>query len=398
MIRCLLLLALLPPGPVLAAARVDPGVAERVLELLEQAEEAPEESLEKLAGLARRAKTDADLAFVLTERAALLIQRDELDLARQEMAEALNGRPEEFAPRLRNLYATTLLVAEDYEGALHQLRLWDAHAETPHPGGLFLMGYAFVRLERFAEAVPVLERCVRSDYPVRDQWVELLAYAYTRTGRTADAVRLLEGLIAEHPDRSRWWKQLAGIFMLLDRVPTGTASLAVPVELDGLTFAEKRRLARLFAHLDMPADGAELLAAAMGSEGAAPDYEDQMLLGELWMLAREFDHAVAAFHAAQALADHGEPAMLIGQLHAQREEYGLAREALGMAVAAYGEEAPPQLHYLLAVIEINLGNLQAASASVARLAADEKYRERGENLAVFIRASMGNSTVAAQED
>lgn len=380
----LLLGVLLIVLPTAAVADVTPEMAQRVLKLLEQAEAAPEEALDGLARLARQARRADDVAFVVKERAALLIQQDRLDLARQEMAATLEGRPDDYAPELRSLYASTLLVSEDYAGALKELQLWEAHTDRPHPGGLFLLGFVYVQLERFEEAVAVLERTVNTDFPARDQWIELLAYAYTRTGRPGEAVALLKSLIAEHPDRARWWNRLAGVYMLMDQVPTGTASMTVSGLLDDLTYADARRLARLYSHLGMPADGAELMSRAMEAREEPAGYEDLMLLGELWMLARETDRAIDTFRAAQALADQGEPAMMIGQLYAQREDYAPARAALLTAVAAYGEDTPPQVHYLLAIVEINLGDLDAASDSVAHLLGDEKYRERGESLAAHI--------------
>jgi len=379
-----LLLVLAIPSPGQGAEKVNPVLAKQVLNILAESESDPEKALADLSRLVRRARSDVDLSFVMTERAALLIQQDQMDVARAEMAEGLSDRPPEFAPRLRNLYATALLAEEDYAGALEQLELWVQHAETPHPHGLFLMGYACIRLERFEEAVGVLERAVHSDYPTRDPWVELLAFAYTQSGRPEDAVILLESLLAEHPQRQRWWKQLGGILMLLDRLPEGTAGLAVAQFVEPLTYADQRRLARLFAHLGMPADGAEVLGVAIDSRVEPADFEALMLLGELWMLARETDRAIEVFTEAQALADQGEAALLIAQLYAQREEYQSARDALDVSVAAYGESTPTRAYYLLAVIQINLGDLSAAAEAVDRLEADEHYRDRAANLAAYI--------------
>ena len=82
---------------------------------------------------------------------------------------------------------------------------------------------------------------------------------------------------------------------------------------------------------------------------------------------------------------------MIAQLHAQREEYESARDALEVAVVAYGESTPSRAYYLLAVIQINLGNLSAASEAVSRLETDEDYQERAANLATYIDGVLGQS-------
>ena len=384
-------MTLIPASALLAAQPPNPAIVQQVINALSKAESDPQGGLDDLARLLGRVRADRDKAFVMTERGALLIQQDQMPLARAEMAEVLEGQDPDFAPRLRNLYATTLLTAEEFEAALEQLQWWDAHTENPHPHGLFLIGYACIRLERFEDAVHALERAVQSDYPTRDPWVELLAYAYTQMDRPEEAVTLLEGLLAEHPDRQRWWKQLAGILMLLDDLPEGTASMAVAQAVEPLSDADLRRLARLFAHLGMPADGAALLTAAMEARTEPQDYEALMLLGELWMLARETDRAIEIYTSAQQLADQGEAALIIGQLHAQREEYELARTALEVSVAAYGEGAPARAYYLLAVVQINLGELAEAADTIERLQADEEYRDRAASLTTYIRGVRSQS-------
>ena len=70
----------------------------------------------------------------------------------------------------------------------------------------------------------------------------------------------------------------------------------------------------------------------------------------------------------------------------------LLLSSLGLAIGAV-YLAPPKMaldhHYLLAIVEINLGNLQSASAAVNRLATDSHYRERSESLMDYIASESG---------
>ena len=362
-----------------------------MLDALELAETDPDQALAQLQRLSERYRGAASQAFIMTERAALLLQTDQTDAARAEMAVTLEGRPPDFAPRLRRLYATTLLLEEDYLGALRQLEYWAEHVVDLHPGGLFLMGYTLVRLERYAEAVQVLERTLASASTARPPWVELLAYAYTETGQPDKALALIAGLIEERPDQARWWRQLAGALILLERIPAGTASLTLATEFEAPSLADGRRLARLFAHIGAPIDGAELLAGTLkrtSPEDGAPSFDDLMLLGELWLRAREEEQAIATFHQAQAVGEDGEALLMIGQIHAQRERFDAASEALREAAELYGEAAPGRLYYLLAVIELNLGSWTSAARAIDQLLADDAYRRQGEQLESYLQARM----------
>ena len=66
---------------------------------------------------------------------------------------------------------------------------------------------------------------------------------------------------------------------------------------------------------------------------------------------------------AQALAEDGEPNLIRGQLLLHWERYEEAAEQLGDAVAKYGESAPPDAWYFLALAEANLNRSDAARES-----------------------------------
>jgi tetratricopeptide (TPR) repeat protein len=205
-------------------------------------------------------------------------------------------------------------------------------------------------------------------------------------GQTDRAIDLLESLVADHPENERWWRQLATVFLIIDDVPNGTAGFTVATQLDEMDPNDAKRLAQLFGYLDMPADGAVVLQQAMGRSAEAVSFEDRMLLAELWIVAREFEQAVATLEAASLIADDGEPQMVIGQLYLQRERFDDARQALAAAVVAYSEEAPALSYYLLAVAEINAGDITAAEAAITAFETDPDYGRRAQPLRDYIRS------------
>lgn len=392
--RLVLILALLLWLPLAEAQQgLSPRVAQRLMVIMDQAADRPERALEDLqAVLESRRMSPADKGYIAYERAALLIQLERVDQARSELDSYLDNDEVEFLPRLRLLLAQLLLMDDEPEQALQHLEIWLSAAEQPRPSELSLVGYTYLQLERFSEAAGILERAIGSTETPQPQWSELLAYAYTRTGRTDDAIALLESIIAEQPSQARWWRQLASIYLLIEDIPKGTAGLVVAGQFEDMVYEDKRRLAGLFTTLNMPADAAVIFSQAIDRRRQAePDwdsFEDQMLLGEMWMLARELETAVASFQRAAELEESGEPGLKIAQLYLQWERYADAREALLQAIEAYGESTPSQVNYLLAITEINLGNLQQASDVLMRLRDDPDYAERAQRLDDFIVNSL----------
>lgn len=391
-IALVLLGLMFEPTTVRAAAQqaLSPQLAERLNRILKRADEDAAWTLQQLADLARRRRNDPqDLRFILRQRGALLMQEDQLDTAANELTEALDRHGVDYAPELRFLLGQVLLLMDDAENALAQLNIWAEHAEPPDPAGLFLMGYSYVRLERFEAAADVLEQAIATASTPRTQWIEILAYAYTRLDRSDEALQLLEDLITRHPQEARWWRQLASIYLLLEDVPRGAAGLAVAAEIEALSFADSRNLAQLFAHLNMPADGAYLLDAALQQRDEASSHDELMLLAELWILAREFDAAVDVLGQAAEVGEDGEALLMLGHLYLQRENYPRAFTSLDAAISAYGEQTPPQAFYLLAVVSINLEDFDAAQRALVRLDDDAKFAPRAARLRQYLETREG---------
>ncbi len=387
-------LLLLPTTSALCAAPARPAVPDtvvrQVIKIVEQASEDVDGALAALARLVERrgGRSPAIKAFIVRERAALLMQEQQFALARDELRDALAGQKAEFAPELRLLLGQVLLMLDDYSGGLEQLELWVANQDEPFSGGLFLMGYGYLRLDQNDAAIKRLEQAIATvNVTPFAHWIELLAYAYAKTGRTQEAVELLEELIARNPAEERWWRNLASVLLLLERVPDGTAALAIMEHLNDQAYRDRKRLARFFAHIGMPADGAQLLARGLEAQEEPSSADDLLLLAEIWLLAREFDQAIATLEKAQELdPENGKPAFITGQLHLHWEQYPSATAALQRAAVAYGERAPAELYYLLAIAHINQKAFDQAQTALARLTGDAEYERRGVALAKHIQS------------
>ncbi|MCG8413051.1 MAG: tetratricopeptide repeat protein [Pseudomonadales bacterium] len=390
--RCVLIVLLMVFGiDLLAQDQVSPVVGQRIMRILERAAEDPDRALRNFTELAQaRGLRDSDRGFVIREHAALLIREERSAEARQLLSDSLQGREDSFAPPLRLLYAQVLLLDGEASAALPHLELWAANTTEPHPLELSMLAYAYLQEERWRESAEVFERVIANSDVENAQWLELLAYAYSQDGRTDQAITLIEETIVANPAEARWWRQLANIFLLIDDYDNGAASFGIADHVENLSFEDSKRLSGLLSLLNMPAEAAAILASALEDFPQEQNYEDQMLLGELWMLAREHEQAIAAFQQAVDLSEDGEPAMMIAQLHLQWERYTDARQALEQAQLAYGENTPERVFYLRAIVEINLQDLEAASVAIGRLDHEGEFAERAANLDRFIENLRAN--------
>lgn len=388
---CLLIMLFLMPLAI-AQDSPSPAVAQRILRIIERSGDDAQQMLDDLDRLANaRGIRDSDRGFIRREQAALLIREERNAEATELLTAALENRPPDYMPSLRLFLGQLLLMDNQPEPAIEQLRHWSSNVVNPRPSELSILGYAYLQLEQFSAAIDLFERVIASAEIINDQWYEVLAYAYVQDGQSDTAIELLDRVIAEQPAESRWWRQLSNLFTLMENYGTGAAALAIADTLDNLSYDNGRRLAGLFSMLNMPAEGALALQAASQRYPDERNYEDEMMLAELWTLARETDQAISVYEQARALANDGEPSLRIAQLHLQWERYDLARAALHAAASGYGESTPDEVWYLLAIVEINRDQPGAASDALQRIDPEGAYGDRVANLNQFIENRLAAS-------
>lgn len=362
-----------------------PGVAQRILRIIERSDNDPQQmldSLERLAGA--RGLRNSDRGYVRREQAALLIREERTAEAIALLREAIADQPPQYVPSLRLFLGQLLLMDNNPQEAIGHLQIWSEQVSEPRPSELSMLGYAYLQLEQFDAAVALFERILSSAEIINDQWYEVLAYAYIQNDQSDAAINLLDQVIAEKPGESRWWRQLSNLFAVMEDYQAGAAALAIADTINALDYDNGRRLAGLFSMLNMPAEGALALDRAMQQHPASRNFEDQMMLAELWTLARETDRAIADYERARSMTDSGEPSLRIAQLHLQWERYASAGEALRQASRAYGENTPDEVWYLLGIVEINRDDLVAAGSAIERIDPEGAYADRADNLAQFI--------------
>lgn len=358
--------------------------AQRISLILQSAIDDPEDTLERLGRLARnRGLSAVDRAYVAHERAVLLVQQDRAEQALEELSAVMAAQDESFLPQMRILLGQILLVAERPSEALEHFSIWYRNSEEHDPRQLVMMAYTQLQLERWEEATEVLEAALETAAEPEPAWYELLAFSYIKTERHREAEELLLDVIAERPLEAKWWRQLSTVNILMENLAGGAAAAVISQNLETLELNDAKRLVGLFTAINMPLDGALLWQTSLEREGTR-SFEDQMLLAELWILAREFEPALESLEAAVALATDSEPLLKRAQLYLQREMYLQAGQELRRAIAMDTDDSREQAYYLLSVVEINLGNYAAAGEALRHIEESDDYGERAQQLNSFL--------------
>ena len=255
-----------------AATRKEPGLtaSSRLTPRLNKVSEAHAEGdlataeTEAEAILGNNAANAYERAITLRLLADLLIGTDDaraMDTLRQVIElDGLNNNDH---------YNTMLALAQmqvgqdDYSGAVATLDRMIAETKTDKPEPAVLRGSALYNLERYDEAIAVLEPVVKA-HPERADWNQLLMATYSEAGRTADAAALAEQIASATPGDKRAQLTLARVYLQADEYPN---AIAVSERLRGAGELSNEREHTTLAALYLHPDGGEAKAIPVPTDG-----------------------------------------------------------------------------------------------------------------------------------
>lgn len=196
---------------------------------------------------------------------------------------------------------------DDYAGALAMLDRIVTETKTDKADVQVLRGNALYRLERYDEAIAVLEPVVKGNPEARADWAQLLMASYAEGGRAGEATALAEQVAAKTPDDKRAQLNLANVYLQADDYPKAIAvyeRLRVAGQL-----TEERDYSNLAA-LHLNSDNGEAAAIEVLNEGLGKgilkgDYRTYSLLAQAYYFTDQYDKAIEFYGKAAPLDEDG---------------------------------------------------------------------------------------------
>jgi len=98
-----------------------------------------------------------------------------------------------------------------------------AESKSTKPEELIAKGQALYQLERYQEAIPVLQQAIAASPEPKDNWNQLLMAALSEAGQTGEALKTAEALAAKNPNDKKAQLNLANMYMQADQMPMAAA-------------------------------------------------------------------------------------------------------------------------------------------------------------------------------
>lgn len=277
--------------------------------------------------------------------------------------------------------AQLTLMEERYEDSLAAINQWLQLSGQETGEALALKGNALYRLERYDEAIPVLDRAIQVSDKPQGQWYQLLIASYTDAGRTAEAATMIEGMMAKDPGNKGLAQQAANLYLDLDQHEKATAVLRGAYDRGLLTTQDDLRgLWQLYAFIGQPDQAKAIIDDGIARGVVNADSSVWKSLGDAYANAEKWPDAVAAYNKAAPGAPDGELDFLRGQLMIQETgQVAEGKAAMEQAIRRGGLKREGEAWILLGMAENELGNTDAAVAAYRKAATFESSRKMAES-------------------
>ena len=271
------------------------------------------ERLERLAETTANNPYDFALTNQYIAHVSVLMENPARARISLEAALSVEGLPPDLRSQLSLFYGTVLIGAEEFELAVEALEEWLELTQLPYPSQIFSLAYANYQTGNLPRSQELVERAIGEAPEPQESWYQLYYRILFEQKSYAQAEAVLKDLIAGDPLRPVYWRMLASHHFELEGSADGLAALMIAHSNDLLEAdTDLRQIVSLWTYIEAPERGARMLEEWLESGRLETDAESLKQLGNMWIMSRERDNAVAALTRAAAMSPDGRTYEALG--------------------------------------------------------------------------------------
>jgi tetratricopeptide (TPR) repeat protein len=259
-----------------------------------------------------------------------------------EQAIALNALDNNGHLQALLMLAQLQLQDEQYEPGLANLDKFFAESHSTNPDHLIIKGQALYQMERYADAIPVLQQAIAASPEPKDNWNQLLMASYSSNDQIAEAVAVAKQIADRNPADKRAQINLASMYMQADQM-TEAAQVMEALRAAGQLTDEReyRQLYSIYANTE----NAEAKVIDVINEGLTKgilkeDHQVYLALAQSYYYTDRISQAIDAWKKAAPLSPNGETYLNLARVLHSEGRVPEAREAARQAVAKGGLRKP----------------------------------------------------------
>jgi tetratricopeptide (TPR) repeat protein len=309
------------------------------------------------------------------------LSTDQIDMALQTFERILTIEELRIESRLRAMMALGQLYMgeERYTDAIDSFNRWRDLSEEENENVYLGLANSHYNLAQYNDAIPLLiahmDMVQANGGTLAKNIYGLLNLMYIELEDYVSAERITKQMVTLFDEASDW-RNLSAIYGYLDNDKKRIETLSISFAKGYMeNESEFLNLAQSLAGADAPYQGAKVLAAGM-QQGAVEEDEDNLQrLVQMYMLAAEYEAALAPAIKAAEMAETGEAYDQLGYVYYMLHDYRNSADATQKGLDRGGLDNPGDAQLFLARALVELDEFEAA-ASAAR-----KAQDLGENSA-----------------
>jgi len=232
------------------------------------------------------------------------------------------------------MLAQLQLQDDEFGPGMANLDRYLAETKSTKPDDLIQKGQALYQMEKYAEAIPVLEQAIGASTEPKDNWYGLLLASLINADRPAEAVKIAEQMAAKAPADKKAQLNLVATYQQADQFDKAAATLEKLRAAGQLTEEkEYRQLYVTYANMD----GKEKEVISVVNEGLQkgvlkPDYQTQLALAQAYYYSEQIPQAIEAWQKAAPLAPNGDTYLNLARVLWQEDRIPEAKTAARAAL------------------------------------------------------------------
>lgn len=289
---------------------------------------------------------------------------------------SLNALPENVTHELQYSTAQLLIHIEKPKEGLAYLSKWFAKEPQPKADAHILAATAYYYTENYKQLIVHVEKALLINKKPPLNWYELLLAGYYETKNYKQAASVLENIIVQHPGKTNYWMQLAGIYQQLNEDKKALALYELAYTKELLSKDEIIQLIKSYRYLEMPFKAATLLEKEMAIGDIEPNKEMLTLLVDSWILAQENEKAKSVFQEIIKKFNDDTTRLRLGQLYLDSEEWEKAIELLDVKLKSNDKTLSSKINLLLGIAQYHSDNLSDATRAFTNSLSDKSTEEQ----------------------
>ena len=347
---------------------------EVVYEKLEDArnladEEQYSDALDVLARLEKRKRNSYERAMTHNMVAYVYTAQEKYDEAITAYSQVLDidNAPDSLKQTTLFTLAKLYMMQERYDESLNTLNSWMESSDKVGADAYLLRAQVQYQREAFGLAKGDVTTAVsmrkESGSRAPESWLLLQRAALFQLKDYPGLADNLESLVADY-SKAEYWMQLAAVYNELGRSEQELATLETAYDMKLMTKeGEYLNFAQALLAREIPYKAAHVLEDGMQADIVEKSARNLSLLGDAWMMAREYDNAIESMTAAASESGKGSDYFKLAQIYTERQEWNKAFDFSQKSLQVGDLKAPHQALIIKGLAQYNLNHLEEAATT-----------------------------------